>query len=76
MGLRAAGNNATRRLGIIAAELEPQRAPWWVDQPGGPTPSQGWWWIPAGTTTPSFLGHNRVSAEVALRGLIDAGYPA
>lgn len=76
MGLRDAGHNATRRLAVIADELTPKRAPWWVSQPGGQTPSQGWWWIPADASSPSFLGHNRVAAEINLLQLRDSGYPA
>ena len=57
-----------------AAELEPERAPWWVSQPRSSTPAQGWWWRPRGVKTPVFLGHNYARAEVALVALVDAQY--
>jgi hypothetical protein len=57
---------------LIAAVLQPERGPWWVDQPGGRTPSQGWWWIPAGERYPQYLGHNAAVAEVNLVQLLDA----
>lgn len=71
---RNANLRGGRRLAAIAAELEPERAPWWVSQPHGATPAQGWWWRPRGSTVPVFLGHNHVRAEVALTALVDAQY--
>lgn len=65
-------NSAAQRLAILAQPLEPARTPWWVDQPGGATPSQGWWWIPRGAQLPTYLGHNRIVAEAALRNLLEA----
>jgi hypothetical protein len=64
------------RLARIAAELEPARPPWWVShpRPRGATPAQGWYWIPAGGRHPVFLGHNHIVAELALTGLVEAGY--
>lgn len=73
MGLRQAGENKAKRLAIIAGQLDPHRFPWWVSEPGGLTPSQGWWWIPNGATLPEFLGHNAIVAEVNLRELVDSG---
>jgi hypothetical protein len=75
MGLyRTAGkrNSSTQRLAMIAQPLEPVRPPWWVSQPGGETPSQGWWWMPAGAPRPAFLGHNHIVAETALAELARA----
>lgn len=75
MGLyRTAGrrNNAAQRLAHIAEPLTPARAPWWVSQPGGLTPSQGWWWRAAGSQHPTFLGHNHIVAEIKLRELVEA----
>lgn len=76
MGLaRANGRkaNLTDRLRELAGELEPAKAPWFVSQPTfrSRTPSQGWWWIPAGQEHPAYLGHNHITAEVQLRTLID-----
>ena len=65
-------NNLTRRLGELAAALEPARAPFYVSQPDRRTPSPGWWWIPSGLARPVYLGHNHIVAEVELRGLLDA----
>lgn len=79
MGLaRTNGRHSTRgeRLGKLAAELEPARAPWWVCEPAGRTPAQGWWWIADGDEIPAFLGHNSIVAETALRQLIEAHYKA
>lgn len=64
------------RLGRIAVELGPRKRPYWVSQPGGRHPAQGWYWIPAGMDAPTFLGHNNVVAETALRALIDGHYRA
>lgn len=75
-GPRRANLRGARRLAAIAAELEPERAPWWVSQPGGATPAQGWYWIPHGATHPVLLGHNHITAEVALMTLVQAGYVA
>ena len=72
MGLRAAHTTKHKRLALIAQPLEPTRPPWWVDQPGNRTPSQGWWWIPKGEKHPQFLGHNAAVAEVNLVQLQDA----
>jgi hypothetical protein len=75
MRLRKPGGstNYTHRLGQIAAELEPMRAPWFVgSQFDKQTPSMGWWWIPHGAQHPAFLGHNHIVAEVELRQLIAA----
>lgn len=60
------------RLAALAGELTPVKPPWWVDQPGGQTPAQGWYWVPAGARHPAFLGHNAATAEMALRGIVDA----
>jgi hypothetical protein len=61
-------------LAAISAELEPARPPWWVAQPTGRTPAQGWWWQPQGLDEAVFLGHNHVTAETALTALVDAHY--
>jgi hypothetical protein len=67
--------NRAQRLSALAGELEPKKAPWWVNQPSSRmgTPSQGWWWIPAGGQHPAFLGHNSITAEIQLQELINAG---
>lgn len=75
MGLRAAGHSKAKRLAILAGPLEPERAPWWVAEPRGHTPSQGWWWTPRGEQFPQFLGHNGAIAETNLVGLVDAEFP-
>lgn len=67
-------SNHHQRLAVIAGELEPARAPFWVSQPADRTPSQGWWWTPSGLADPVYLGHNHVVAEIALRHTIDAHY--
>jgi hypothetical protein len=72
MGLRDAGRNKGKRLAIIANPLEPERVPWWVCEPSGRTPSQGWWWIPRGAAVPEFLGHNAAISEAQLVHLVDA----
>lgn len=69
-------SNQHQRLAVIAAELEPTRPPAWVAEPTGRTPAQGWWWTPQGLDRPVFLGHNSVTAETALRALVDAHYKA
>jgi hypothetical protein len=77
MGLaRTNGRNSNhhQRLAAVAADLAPARSPFWVSEPGGATPCQGWWWTPAGITAPLFLGHNHITAEIALRALIDGHY--
>lgn len=74
IAVRQANLRGGRRLAAIADELQPARAPFWVSQPRGATPAQGWWWTPAGARTPQFLGHNHVTAEVALMRLVDAQY--
>jgi len=73
MGLRDAGHNKSRRLGMIATPLAPERAPWWVSEPGGHTPGQGWWWTPNGEQYPQFLAHNAAVAEAKLLEMLDAG---
>jgi hypothetical protein len=64
VGLRAAGHSKSKRLAILAEPLAPERPPWWVAEPRGRTPSQGWWWIPHGEQHPQFLGHNGAIAEM------------
>lgn len=65
---------ATQRLERMAAELEPERAPFWVDHPDRKTPAQGWWWVPKGGAAPMLLGHNSIVAAIALQQMVDAGY--
>ncbi len=67
-------NSPAQRLAQLAAELEPERPPWFVWNPSTGTPSQGWWWIPKGLEQPQFLGHNRARAEINLLNLADAHY--
>ena len=67
-------SNHTQRLGAIAREFEPRRAPYWVSQPDGRHPSLGWWWVPQGSEHPSFLGHNHIVAEIDLCKLRDGLY--
>lgn len=70
--IRGRKANLTERLRLLASELEPKRGPWYVSQPAGRTPSQGWWWIPRAHQHPVLLGHNHIVAEVQLRTLLDA----
>lgn len=77
MGInRTAGRRSSvaQRLAFIATQLECKKRPWYVTQPGGRTPAQGWWWTPQSAAHPEFLGHNRVLAEHALQALLDAHY--
>lgn len=67
-------NTTVQRMAVIAADIypPPARPPFWVSQPGGNTPAQGWYWVPAGAVAPAFLGHNRHVAEANLFALAAA----
>jgi hypothetical protein len=55
-----------------AAELSPERLPYYVAAPTRPGVGVGWYWIPAGTTDPQLLGSNVVMAEIFLLQRVDA----
>lgn len=50
----------------VAAELNPEQAPFWVSQSSRTTPAQEWWWTPKGAAHPYLLRHNHIHAEMAL----------
>ena len=52
-------------LATLAESLNPERAPFYVQGAANGHPD-GWYWIPAGTTRPQYLGRNVIFAERAL----------
>jgi hypothetical protein len=61
----------SRRLGRVAAPLEPDRSPYYVDRVDRGHRAPGWYWQPAGAERPKYLGYNHILAEITLLEALD-----
>jgi hypothetical protein len=61
----------SKRLGRVAAPLEPEQPPYHVDHVDRRHRAPGWYWRPPGVEHAVYLGYNHVLAEIALIEVLD-----
>jgi hypothetical protein len=55
-----------QRLARLAAPLQPEEAPYYVNSFRPGHPGYGWYWRPTGIEHPAWLGVNHIQAETTL----------